>query len=313
MSRNDASTPVRSSSRRLFLTAGRMPSHPWDAFCVRLQRACKGAFHTLASFEGFGRAELVASAVADVHHALALCREYGVVLATDISGNRAALAKAPVLWVRAGTGMARCEPMNDDAGRWFAQPGCTLGQLQSQGFGQFQGMEPTLVLADWLLGACHQRWPSGATAQSGLVYASVLLPDGARAGLGPFGERNTKPLEGVRLQRLVSDLFTLISSPLGQTCRLQQQWPARYRLDALTPDGPGINLAHLMLGSAAELAWVDWVVLEPRHAVLSTVGTRSHHTCLESSPEVTQAAADLSIQIKRLFDPQNILPGQHSV
>lgn len=313
MSRNDAPQPVRSSSRRLFLTAGRMPSHPWGAFCMRLQRACKGVFHTQPSFHGFGRAELVASTIADVHHALALCREYGIVLATNVSGNRAASAGAPVLWVRPGAGMARCEPMNDDEGRWFAQPGCAIGQLQSRGFGQFHGMDPTLTLADWLLGTRHQPWPSGATAQSGLVYASVLLSDGSRAGLGPFGERNTKPLEGVRLQRLVSDLFTLISGPLGQACRSQLQWPVRYRLDALTPDGAGINLAHLILGSVGELAWVDWVVLEPRDAAVEQARAGSHCNSRESSPEVTQAAIDLSARIKRLFDPQNILPGQHSV
>jgi hypothetical protein len=275
-----------------------------------LQRATKGGLLLQESFRGYGRAKLAASVIADVHHAMELCREYGVVLALDVPGNRAALLAHPVLWVSAGAGMARCEPMNDGAGRWFVQPGCAVGQLQQQGFGQFHGLAPDTTIANWLLGRHGVSWPTGCTAQSGVVYASVLLADGVRAGLGPFGERNAKPLEGVRLQRLVSSLFQLASSPQGQACRGWSQWPARYRLDALTPaNGSAVNLAHLVLESAGELAWVDWLVLEPRDPMTS------HHAIGQSGQcrEPDDQADALDVQIKRLFDAENILAGRLSV
>lgn len=305
MSHSESSKPVESSSRRLFLTGGRLPSHPWDAFCVRLQRACKGAVQRLEPFGGGGRARLLASALADVHHALSLCRQYGVQLALDMPGTAAHTHTGPVLWVHAGQQLDQSRPMGDAVGRWFVQPGCPVGVLANQGFLQFAGLPGHTTVAEWLMGPNSGGWPSGATDGSGVVYASVLLADGTQAGLGPFGERNTKPLDGVRLRQLVSSLFQLLAGQAGQACRSQPHWPARYRLDALAPAGSGmINLAHLVLHSLGELAWVDWLVIEPRQAMQP----------LALAPEpgtdtgLLAQADQLDRAVKQLFDPHGLFP-----
>ena len=305
MSHSESSKPVESSSRRLFLKGGRLPSHPWDAFCVRLQRACKGSVQRLEPFGGRGRARLSAFVPADVHHALSLCRQYGVQLALDMPGTKAHTHAGPVLWVQVGQQFDQSRPMGDAAGRWFVQPGCTIGVLVNQGFMQFAGLPGHTTVADWLLGQGPGGWPSGATDGSGVVYASVLLADGTQAGLGPFGERNTKPLDGVRLRQLVSSLFQLLAGPAGQACRSQPHWPARYRLDALAPAGSSvINLAHLVLQSLGELAWVDWLVIEPRQALQSLA--LASEPCTDTG--LLAQACQLDRAVKQLFDPHGVFP-----
>src|SRR5690606_37286712 len=115
----------------------------------------------------------------------------------------------------------------------------------------------------WLADRTLCDWDTGLTGHSGVVYASVLLADGVLAGLGPFGEQNTKPLEGARLQKLVSSLFQVSASSEAQACYQERRWPARYRLDALRPgDGHTVNLAHLLLGHGGDLGWLEWLVLD---------------------------------------------------
>src|SRR5690606_3260300 len=131
------------------------------------------------------------------------------------------------------------------------------------GFSQFADLPCHITVAAWLADRTLCDWDTGETGCSGLVHASVLLADGTLASLGPFGEQNTKPLEGARLQNLVSSLFQVAAGSEAQACRHEPRWPARYRLDALFPVvGQTINLSHLLLGHGGDLGWVEWVVLD---------------------------------------------------
>ena len=295
-----------SPSRRAFLTGHRPPTDPWTALCQRLDRLVTGSIYKLDAVNGHGQARLLAHALTDVHHARAVCADEGVQLA--FGGGPAPLVDVsrPVLWVTPGSGLARCERLEPQGSRWFVQPGCTVAALQAAGFNGLQGVASDTTVADWLLSAPGARSQvPGVLGVSGLVYASVLLADGTSAGLGPFGERNTKPLQGWSLQQLVSSLFQLIWSPEAQTCRAQTCWPARYRLDALLPEPPeGINLSRLLLGSQGALGWLEWVVLDD--AMVSQPAKVSTSLSVDSDPTVSVAARQLDRQIKQLFDPDGL-------
>lgn len=302
--------PSTSLARRSFLTAGHGASDPWSQFCMQVRRLCAGAFSLLEPVAGYGRARLLAQKQTDIHHALSLCQRHGVVLALEVPGSSATAQHSPVLWVSYGQELSGCQALHGDDGAWFVQPGCRLGLLSQKGFRQFDGAPPDFTLADYLLGTESALWRPGQTAASGLIYASALLADGTRAGLGPFGERNTKPLEGVRLQRLISALFQVQSGPLGQSCLQSTAWPARYRLDALTPaSGFGINLAHLLLAQCGELAWVEWMVLQPQQApAAADQSGRDGGRQANLSSECQQQAAQLNRAVKQLFDPDSLFP-----
>src|SRR5690606_35051284 len=113
-------------------------------------------------------------------------------------------------------------------------------------------------VACWLADRSMCDWPAGHTALSGITHMSVLLADGTSVVLGPFGAQEQRPLTPA-LRRLVSDLFLLSSGSQGQACKAESQWPARFRLDALTPsDAQNVNLAHLLLGHGGQLGWIEW-------------------------------------------------------
>src|SRR5690606_13696557 len=115
--------------------------------------------------------------------------------------------------------------------KWFVQPGCLLGELEAAGFSQFADLPCHITVAAWLADRRLCDWETGATADSGLVHASVMLADGTMANLGPFGVNNKKPLEGARLQKLVAALFQVATGPEARVCRNGSRWPAHYRLD----------------------------------------------------------------------------------
>lgn len=318
---------MQSSSRRAFLTGQRPPRDPWAAFCHRLGRLVTGTVRMLDAVEGHGRARLVVQQLADLHHARALCAAEGVVMALDGLPTAHPACQEPVLYVLPGRDIARCERLEPGGTRWFVQPGCLVGELEALGFTALAGVPAHLTVAAWLSDPVSMgRLPPGRLQGCGLVYASVLLANGTSAGLGPFGERNTKPLQGMALQRLVSSLFQLAGSPEGQLCRQQPVWPARYRLDALTPaastatgEQEGVNLARLLLGQAGELGWLEWVVLDTSlmdAAVLDTSMTagiengqvvEGTHLAVAPEPDVQAAARQLDRRVKALFDPAGVL------
>jgi hypothetical protein len=325
MAKNTHSTTgVGSLSRRSFLKAGKLAAEPWAVFCSRLRRACAGALVALDPWQGHARAQLVVEQSADIHHALALCRDYGVMLAIDAPGSSAASHGGPVLWVRPGSGLMQCRPLGNGSNAWFVQPGCSAPALADRGFTQFSAASANDTVAQYLMAQPASSWPRGQTARSGLVYASVVLSDGTRAGLGPFGQKNTKPLEGMRLQHLVSSLFQLLAGPLGQACSATMQWPARYRLDALAPQpGSDLNLSHFVLGQIGELFWVDWLVIQPMAcgmepgpdldqvpaAPLARLAeSLGPHVSANAGAAELDAAAALDAAVKQLFDPQGVLP-----
>ncbi|TAM87499.1 MAG: hypothetical protein EPN41_07525 [Candidimonas sp.] len=302
---------VGSGSRRAFLTGRRVSRTPWEDFCRRMRRAAEGTFYDFGGQEGAGSARLTVACGADVNHARKLCAEHGVVFALDGVPHASALDEFPVLWVDPGRDLAQCKRIAADSPYWFVQPGCFLGELEAAGLRQFQGLPAHLTVAAWLADRGLCDWRSGETHKSGLEHASVMLADGSRVTLGPFGENNRKPLEGLTLQRMVSTLFELSRLPSARTCRDAEFWPARYRLDALLPaPGGTINLARLLLGHGGDLGWVDWLVFDERieNEIEVTYEPRFSTADKDRDEDTWIAASDVDSQVKYVFDPANLFP-----
>lgn len=301
---------MESLSRRAFLMGRRSAPTPWESFCQRMRRTVMGSLFDFGLNNGVGSARLVPKNTEDVQHARALCAEYSVVLALDGVPHASQLGTRAVLWVEPGIDMAKCQRLEEGGTQWYVQPGCLLGQLEVAGLHQFADLPCHITVAAWLADRTLCDWPSGETFKSGLVHASVLLADGTRANLGPFGENNQKPLDSPSLRRSVSALHELASQAEAQACRQLTCWPARYRLDALLPcAGQTVNLSHLLLGHGGDLAWVEWLVInEQTQAQHHALAEPDYLACKRAEDKSWLAPADLDSRVKALFDPSGTLP-----
>lgn len=298
---------MQSPSRRAFLVGRRADRSPWEAFLARLRRAAQGQVYDFSTPAGSAR--LVPGHMQDVYQARALCHEYGVTLALDSIPSPALLDDAPVLWVEPGSAMARYERLGADDPRWFVQPGCLVGELESAGLPQFRDQPPHLTVAAWLADRRSCDWDRGQTAASGLVHAMVLLADGTQANLGAFGVDNRKPLDNLRVQAMIPRLFELNASALADApADADALWDARYRLDALSPAQEStLNLSHLLLGHGGELGWVEWLVFDERQGIPAERPYESRYGHRAGSGA---AASSTDQAVRALFDPDGLFPSQ---
>jgi hypothetical protein len=301
---------MESLSRRAFLMGRRSAPSPWESFCRRVRRTVSGSLFDFGLENGVGSARLVPRNTEDVQHARALCVEYEVVLALDGVAHAAAQGNRPVLWVEPGIDMAMCQRMSEDSRQWYVQPGCLVGDLQTAGLPQFNDAPCHITVAAWLADRMLCDWPCGQTWRSGLSHASVMLADGTRANLGPFGKDNTKALDTLTLQRLVSGLFELSAQDRARVCGEQAAWPGRYRLDALLPEaGHTVNLSHLLLGHGGDLVWVEWLVFDELDDGCGQAPAGSDVAARRRAGGAALLAAnELDSRIKALFDPSGIFP-----
>jgi len=303
------------ASRRAFLTGRRTAQTPWQAFCQRVQRSVAGDFLDYGFHDGEGSARLIPGDAADVHRARAACAEFGVALALEGLNQPAAHTRQSVLWLELGRNFSQVQRLQDDPGKWFVQAGCTLGELAAAGLPQFASLPGYTAVAAWLADRSYQAWKPGRTHLSGVVHARFMLADGSAASLGWFGESNRQPLDSLTLQRLIPSLFQLIGLPESRACLAAGNWPARYRLDALSPEaGHTVNLAHLLLGHGGDLAWLEWVVIDEA-ALAPAVDPDPAGFSLQrqaADTELAAQAAELDSRVKALFDPQGLFshPGQ---
>lgn len=298
---------MHSPSRRAFLHGRRLSQTPWGQFCQRLRRTVSGEFTEFNLAESAASGRLIAQHSSDIHHVRALCKEYGVVLALDGVALPTRPVGQPIVWVRPGSALARFERLESNGNRWFLQPGCTLGELVTAGFTPFQGLPPQTTVAAWLADRTLCDYAIGQTGRSGLEHLRVVLGDGTAVTLGPFGEHDSKPLDGLRVQQMVSALFRLAAGDKVSSLLNAQFWPARYRLDALmrVNDAP-VNLSHLLLGHGGDLGWVDWVVINAdRLDPLGGLDNRfsSDLADLEGWRDTAEA---LDSSVKSLFDPDTV-------
>ncbi|WP_397474053.1 hypothetical protein [Pusillimonas sp.] len=316
---------MESTSRRAFLTGRRAARTPWEQFSARMRRGVAGDFLDFGLYDGKGSARLTPSNGGDVRLALALCREFGVILALSGVGQADSLMGKSVLWIELDGSLAGCQPMPDDPGKWFVQPGTLLSELVDAGLTQFVDQPGYLTVAAWAADRSLCAWAPGESHCSGLLHASVLFADGSSAVLGPFGTNNRMPLGTLTLQTLVPRLFALAGSEQAGGFTDLDRWPARYRLDALAPRrGRDVNLAHLMLGHGGDLGWIQWMVFEAGPPLPSVDWSTAYtsrpppgfamaeaNASTASVPEAVarwQQACALDQSVKSLFDPKGVFP-----
>jgi hypothetical protein len=276
-----------------------------------MRRTVDGTFFEFDTHDGTGSARLVPKQASDVHRARALCSEFGVLMALEGVPHAARLSDHSVLWVEPGRDMARCQRLESGSSQWFIQPGCLLGELEAAGLTQFADLPCHITVAAWLADRSLCDWAPGQTAHSGVVLASVLMDDGNTVTLGPFGEKNNKPLNGLRLQRMVPELFQLAGGSDVQACREASRWPTRYRVDALLPQaGHSVNLAHLLLGHGGDLGWIDWIVLDQDAALpqCEPPYAERYSASRPAAAGLASQAGEVDARVKSLFDPAYLFP-----
>jgi hypothetical protein len=297
-----------SLSRRAFFTGRRITNDPWGNFCQRIRRLVQGSFFNEGQVDGFGHARLAAKTPADVHHALMLCREYGVVFMLDGLEEEAQPQGSPVLWVDPGIYLKTCQPMPDTEGKWFVQPGCFVAELKQAGLKQFDAFPDYLTVAAVVADRIHMNLPTGELWRMGLSHAAVLFADETTAVLGPFGVQQQQPLGTLTLQKLVPSLFRLAAGDSARLCAESLHWPGRYRLDAFMPtQAHDVNLSHILFGHGGDLCWVGWFVFQ---AMPQAVEPQPFRGVASSAFEetVVYAAQDIDLHIKNQFDPCGIFP-----
>lgn len=297
-------------SRRAFLTGRRPPESPWQIFCRRLARLLPDAY---IEAPAEGRAPLAWAAPAEAAQVRQLrdwCAELGVQMAPAgvcqglADAVEGPLARTAGIWSQRDPGLpAVCidvrrhltHLVSEADGRlWRAGPGCTISQLPE-------------VIADDLLAQCRggdmqtlAAWFARGGRSRYLRAVDVMLADGTLERFGPFGVDGQRPLRSTVVQRLIPALFDLSREPQVQAWCDAQNWPLRYRLDAMRADDAHVpDLARLLAGSGGTLVWVEQVVFDLAREEADDASQQS-----AAEPQ----AVELERKIKALFDPRKILP-----
>jgi len=289
------------NTRRAFLFGRRTPPTRWGQFCARLSRSCAGQV-TIPGGD-LAQAMLAPAREMDLFHARALCSEFGVKMGLWVAPLPPTF-QDPVLWVEPGRAWASAEPAEPTQQAWRVDAGCSMGQLQALGFSLAQEVDPSWSVAQWLASPFSSRWPAACGSQSGILRADILMHDGSRESLGPFGASAVEPLRSITMQLMVPGLFQLLQHPFIEGLKAGQDNVTGYRLDALL-ESPAqeINLARLLAGHGASLAWLLAVWLH-RGAGKSVSSTP---ISAEGQDVARQHEKDaLDEQVKHLFDPHGI-------
>jgi len=289
------------NTRRAFLFGRRTPPTPWGQFCARLYRSCAGkvTWHE----DGSAQAMLVPQREQDLLHARALCGEFGVRMGLWME-PLPPIPDEPVLWVEPGRAWAQAVPVEPTQQAWRVDAGCSMGQLNALGFSLALGVDPDWSVAQWLASPLSSRWPLACGSQSGILRADILMHDGSRESLGPFGASAVEPLRSITMQHMVPGLFQLSQHPLLAGLSKGQGTFPGYRLDAML-DRPtqDINLSRLLAGHGGSLVWLLTVWLH-RRTELDSAKVIAPPAKFDSARQYEIAA--LNAQVKHLFDPRGI-------
>lgn len=297
---------VTQPSRRAFLIGRRTPATPWGQFCARLSRVCVGRVQWDQEPQT-SQAWLYPARDIDVQHAQALCGQLGVQLIL-MDSQACPDPERPILWVDSHAEGAHSELEDPSARLWRVEAGVTLGTLYQKGVGMFAEdpalRESSLTIAQWFA----QPF-AGNLRQSGIVQAEVLLADGTLERLGPFGAKGSAPLKSLSMQRNIPRLFELAQSRDAALCAQYQEWPSRYRLDALMSQaGDSPNLAWLFVGHGGSLAWLQTVWIQTAECSLPDQHVSGDQAIADQGLDavVGYASVLLDQSIKKILDPAGV-------
>jgi hypothetical protein len=195
----------------------------------------------------------------DLTHAFALCREFGVQFLLADSEVRPLVGRG-ALWVSSQALWANVAAVDAAQTIWRADAGSLVNALQEVGIPAVSQADPQQTVAQWVASRRGGGWPVGQCHLSGVLQIQALLADGTTEVFGPFGASAQAPLRSLTTQRMIPKLFELAYSVPLESSTSVEDWPLRYRLDALRPTAPlEPNLAWLFNGHGGALGWVQTV------------------------------------------------------
>ena len=298
------------ASRRAFLTGRPMPNADVQAL-LRLTQSMPGALLDVGGGAASPVARVSPTNAAQVRMLLQWCTQLklqlvpaGVCLGLDDPLENELLRPAdlysrvsptvPTICIDVRRHLTQLAP--EEGGRvWRAGPGCTIGEL------------PTAIADDLLshpdvhAGQTLASWFARSGCSRYLQAVDVMLSDGSLERFGPLGAGGVPSVRSPIAKRLIPALFQMLCEPLAQAWCTSDNWPLRYRLDAIRVDQRRVpDMARLLAGSRGTLGWVEEFTFDTAHAV-ETAGAAAQSGC---HPE----ALALERRIKALFDPSDIFP-----
>ncbi len=286
--------PDPNSRRRFLFGRSQAPADDWLTFLAQLRRKCEGEVKLLSA----QRARLVPKRLDDIFQARSLCLTHGVCLALDGLQVPPRDEKRPLLWIEAGAAWGSLMPLGE-TGHWRVQAGCPIEGMQAAGLLGQQPIKQVENLAQWFAHVGH--YPVDLVSL-GLISVEWLFADGTVEVLGAFGSQDSQPLRSLRAQRSVPKLFEIVTQEAVKQALADQQWPWRFRVDALTHMTQP-NLAHVTVGHGGALGWLIAATFE-QHAVIEASPQPVSSGRLDSVSE--RSTPDLDAKVKQIMDPEGI-------
>ena len=282
------------NSRRSFLFGRQATANDdWSRFVVKLRDACTGRVRLVTERQ----AHLDPARLDDVLQARKFCEAFGVVMALEGLALPRQDESRFVLWVQAGSQWGTLMPLGD-TGLWRVDAGCALAGLKAAGLVESGGDSQALNFAQWFAQAFRHQSLSQTGLTDSLVSVDWLLPDGTIEVFGAFGQSDDQPLRSLAAQKLVPQLFEMMTRPLAQEAAGLATWPLDFHLDALV-DQSRVNLAHFFAGHAGALGWLVAATFKK-----STVPVSLGQDLVADLPDARYR--ELNEAIKKAVDPGRV-------
>ncbi len=278
---------------------------------VRDDPFTRGRYATDASFyQIVPEAVVVPRTADDVAATLAAARREGVPVTARGGGtSQAGQTVNSGIVIDYSKHLNRIRHLDPEAGRATVEPGLVLDELNRalKPHGLWFPVDVSTASRATIGGMAANNSCGGRSIRYGRMRENVaaieaLLADGGRARFGPVD----------RAAALAGDAGPLIRDMLELGAREADEIAARfppvmrrvggYNIDALVPDGPANNLAHLLVGSEGTLALTELVDLIlsplPRHKVVGVC----HFPTFRAAMEATQHIVALGPAAVELVD-----------
>ncbi len=281
---------------------------------VRTDAFTRGRYATDASFyQIVPEAVVVPRRFDDVAATLAFAREAGVPVTARGGGtSQAGQTVNSGVVIDFSRHLAAVESVDVAARRAVVQPGIVLDALNRRlkPDGLAFPVDVSTSSRATIGGMAANNSCGGRSIRYGRMRENVeaidaLLADGSRARFGPVTRAEALANAGGAFEALVRDLLSL-----GETERaeIEARFPkllrrvGGYNVDALTPNGPTNNLAHLLVGSEGTLAVSERIELRlsplPRDKVVGVC----HFPTFRDAMEATQHLVALGPSAVELVD-----------
>ena len=281
---------------------------------VHFDAFTRGRYATDASiYQMMPLAVVVPRTVDDVRRTMAAARDEGIpVLARGGGTSQAGQTVNEALVVDVSRHLNRVISRDVERCRCIVEPGIVLDDLNRQlkPHGLWFPVDVSTASRATIGGMAGNNSCGGRSIRYGMmrdnvVAISAILASGEEADFGPVPRDLAGANAPIPVQSLFRDLLHLGERERDTIIRSFPKVMRRvggYNIDALIPDGPTVNLAHLLVGSEGTLAFSHLIELKlsplPRNRVLGVC----HFPTFRSAMEATQHLVTLGPSAVELVD-----------